>query len=76
MYVSRNLEEIHQELDLLARPGKTVGFLANAKSAQRIGGIVEDIRQVMMDYQVGVLTHSFLLLRLTNVSDFIATRYL
>ena len=61
MYVCRKLEEVHQELDLLAGQGKTAGFLANAESAQRINGLVEDIRQVMMDYQVRALTRSFLL---------------
>ena len=59
MYVSRKLEEIHQELDILVGQGKTAGFLANTERAQRISGIVEDIRQVLMDYQVCVLTRSF-----------------
>ena len=76
MSVPRKLEEIHQELNLLAGQGKTAGFLANAESAQRINGLVEDIRQVMMDYQVRALACSFLLSCLTNVLDFIATRYL
>ena len=76
MYVRRKLEEIHQELDLLTGQGKTSGFLANTKGAQRIGGIVEDIRQAMVDYQVRALTRSFLLSRLTNVLDFVAKRYL
>ena len=61
MYISRKLEEIHQELDLLGGQGETAGFLANAENAQRISGIVEDIREVMMDYQVRALTHSFVL---------------
>ena len=60
MYVSRKLEEVHQELDLLAGQGKTAGFLANVESAQRINGLVEDIRQVVMDYQVRALTCSSL----------------
>ena len=76
MYVSRKLEEVHQELDLLAGQGKTSEFLANAESAQRINGLVEDIRQVMMDYQVRALAHSLLSQCLTNVLDFIAARYL
>ena len=59
MYISRKLEKVHQELDLLAGQGKTAGFLANAESAQRINGLVEDIRQVTMDYQARILTHSF-----------------
>ena len=76
MYICRKLEGVHRELDLLAGQGKTAGFLANAESAQRISGLVEDIREVMMDYQVRALTCSFLSSRLTNMLDFIATRYL
>ena len=59
MWISRKLEEIHHELDLLAGQGKVVGSLANAKTAQQINGLVEDIREVMMDYQVRVLTRPF-----------------
>jgi hypothetical protein len=76
MYVSRKLEEIHQELDLLVGQGKTARFPANAESTQRISGLMEDIRQVMMDYQVGVSAHPFLSPCLTDVLDFMATRYL
>ena len=76
MCVSRKLEEIHQELDLLAGQGKTAGFLASSENTEKIGGLVEDVRQVMMDYQVCALTRPFLLLCLTDVLDFIATRYL
>ena len=76
MHVSRKLEEIHQELDLLAGQGKTAGFLANTENTQKINGLVEDIRQVIVDYQVGVMAHSLLLPYLTNTLDFTATRYL
>ena len=76
MYVSRKLEEVRQELDLLAGQGKIAGFLTNAENTQRISGLVEDIRQAMMDYQVRALTRSFLLPWLTNVLDLIATSYL
>ena len=75
-YVSRKLEEIHQELDLLASQGKTAGFLANTENTQRINGLVEDIRQVMMDYQVRALTYSFLLPCLMDALDFVTTGYL
>ena len=76
MYVSRKLEEVHQELDLLAGQGETAGFLANAETTQKISGLVEDIREVMMDYQVRALTHPFLLPSLTNAPDLVATRHL
>ena len=76
MCFTRNLEEIHQRLDLLAGQGETAGLLANAENAQKINGLVEDIRQVVVDYQVRPLTVLFYIPCLTNVLDFIATRYL
>jgi hypothetical protein len=52
-----------------------VGFLTNTENAERINGLVEDIREVMMDYQVRMLNYSFLPC-LTFALDFVATRYL
>ena len=52
MGITRKLEYVDQELALLAGKGKAAGFLANTENAQRINGLVEDIREVMMDYQV------------------------
>ena len=66
MWISRKLGKIHQELVLLAGHGKAVEFLANAETAQKISDLVDDIREVMMDYQVRVLTHPFFLPFLTN----------
>jgi len=75
MGIARKLEEVHQELALLAGQGEVVGFLTNTKNAQRINDLVEDIRQVMMDYQVCASNDSSLPC-LMNVLDLIATRYL
>lgn len=59
-YVFSKLEEIDQELVLFVEQGETAGFLANVENTQRINGLVEDIRQVAMDYQVCALAiHSF-----------------
>ena len=52
MGITRKLEYVDQELALLAGQGKAAEFLANTENAQRINGLVEDIREVMMDYQV------------------------
>jgi len=49
------LDAVCQDLTLLAEQGGVVGFLANTENAQRIGGLVEDIHEVIMDYQVCVL---------------------
>ena len=50
----RKLEKIRQELALLAEQGKAKGFFNNVDNADKLGGLVEDIRDVMMDYQVCV----------------------
>jgi len=52
-----------------------VGFFSNAQNLDKLSGMVEDIRDAMMDYQVHILCHSFPLC-LMLVLDFIATRYL
>jgi hypothetical protein len=36
----------------LAEQGKAEGFLNNVKNADKLGGLVEDIRDAMMEYQV------------------------
>lgn len=53
------LEDICQDLTLLAEQGKVVGFLANTRNAQRINGLVEDIHEAMVDYQVCVSKYPF-----------------
>ena len=75
MGITRKLEDVHRDLTLLAGQGMAVGFLTNTENADRINGLVEDIREVMMDYQVRSSSYSFLPY-LTFALDFIATRYL
>ena len=75
MRIARGLKGVSRELALLARQGNVTGFLANAENAQRINDLVEDIRQVMMDYQVCTSNDSFSPC-LMNMLDLIATRYL
>jgi len=36
----------------LAEQGKIAGFFKNVKDAEKLAGLTEDIRDVMMDYQV------------------------
>jgi hypothetical protein len=59
MRAARKLEDVHQELAPLAEHGKVVGFPANTENSQRIDDLVEDVRQVMMDYQVCALNILF-----------------
>jgi len=75
MGIARTLEDVRQELARLAEQGKVVGFLTNTPNAQKINDLVEDIRQVMMDYQVCASGNPFSPC-LMNVLDLTATRYL
>jgi len=39
--------------------GKVVKFLTNAENAQKINHLVEDVHEVLMDYQVCIQTTDF-----------------
>lgn len=54
MGVSRQLEDILDELEPLAGQGKVEGFFSNVENLDKLGGLAEDIRDAMMDYQVCV----------------------
>ena len=54
MMVGRELEDIHQELVLLGEQGKARGFFNNVEDAEKLGGLVEDVHDAVMDYQVCV----------------------
>ena len=41
-----------RELKPLAEQGKVEGFFNNVKNADKLGGLVEDIRDAVMEYQV------------------------
>ena len=48
----RKLQDILQKLELLAKQGSVEGFLNNPKNAEELTGLVGDIGDAMMDYQV------------------------
>ena len=50
--IVRKLGSIVGELEPLAKQGKVEGFFNNVKNADKLGGLVEDIRDAVMDYQV------------------------
>jgi hypothetical protein len=54
--IDRKLEDIHRDLALLGEQGKAKGFFNNVENADRLSGLVEDIRDAIMDYQVCALT--------------------
>ena len=59
----------------LKAQGKVEGFFTNAENADKLGGLVGDIRDAMMEYQVCGLSYLFVPC-LMFVLDFTATRYL
>ena len=46
------LQDAVQDLKTLEDQGKVAGFLNNAKDAEALTGLAEDVRDAMMDYQV------------------------
>jgi len=50
--IVRKLENILQELEPLIRQGKIQGFFNNTKNADILAGLIGDIRDAAMDYQV------------------------
>jgi len=67
----RKLQDIRRDLAPLEGQGKVAGFFNNLENAGKLGGLVEDIRDAMIDYQVCVLNYLFLMC-LTFALDFIA----
>ena len=54
MRTVRKLTEILRELELLTEQGRVTGFFNNVENADKLGGLVEDIRDAVMDYQVRI----------------------
>ena len=52
MGIGSKLGGIHQDLALLREQGKSEGFFSNVENADKLGGLVEDVRDAVMDYQV------------------------
>ena len=74
--MARKLSGVHQGLTLLAGQGKVDGFLKSVGNAGKLGGLLEDVRDAMMEYQVRVPLSCLLPHCLIFDSGFIATRYL
>ena len=52
MGISRKLEDVRRDLARLAEQGKVEGFFNNVQNVDKLGSMVEDIRDAMMEYQV------------------------
>ena len=48
----RKLKDVAVELEKLKKPGKAEGFFKNLKIVDKLNGLIEDIRDAVMDYQV------------------------
>ena len=70
--ILRKLKEVVRDLAPLEKQGKVEGFFNNTENAVQLGGLVEGIRDAMMDYQVCV-SNSSSLPRLIFLLDLTAT---
>ena len=52
MGIGRKLQDVCQALAPLEEQGKVEGFFNNIDNADKLGGLVEDIHDAMMEYQV------------------------
>ena len=54
MGIARKLEGVRRDLTSLEKQGNVEDFFNNVKNADRLGGLVEDIRDAMLEYQVHI----------------------
>ena len=57
LIVDRKLDDILKDLVPLSQQGKFTRFLTNAEDTEKISGMVDDIRDAMMEYQVRPQCH-------------------
>ena len=67
------MQEVLRALAPLEKQGKVKGFFNNTENAVQLGGLVEGIRDAMMEYQVRP-SDSSSPPRLILLVDFVATR--
>ena len=72
----RNLEDVLRELGPLAMQGKVEGFFNNIKNADKLGGLVESVRDAVMDYQVVIVRVNLRSRWLISISGSATTRHL
>ena len=76
METVRLLEDVSVNLKPFAELGKVGASLNNAGNGNRLRGILEGIRDAIMEYQVCTSLSCLLFQRLMFEPDVIATRYL
>ena len=67
------MEGLRLDLVVFAGQGKVEGFLNNVGNADKLVGLLEDIHDAMMEYQVCVSLDYLMLQRLMFEPDFVAT---
>ena len=72
MGIRRKLQEVLRNLVSLERQGKVDGFFNNTENAAQLGGLVEGIRDTIMEYQV-YASHSLSPPRLIIFPDLVTT---
>ena len=70
------MDAVCNDVTILAEQGKVKGFFNNVGNATKLGGLLEDIRDAMMEYQVCISPNYLVFQYLIFKPDFIATRYL
>ena len=59
MRIRRKLQEVVRDLAPLKKQGKIEGFFNNTENAARLGGLVEGVRDALIEYQVCASNASF-----------------
>ena len=69
------MKGVYQDLAPLEQQGKVEGFFNNTENARKLGELIEDVRDITVEYQVCIHDPS-----VSNTSDvvpgFVAARYL
>ena len=73
--MGRKLHYVRKDLLPLEKQGKVEGFFKNSENSGKLGSLVEDIRDAMMEYQVCVPVQPFRAL-LTPTPDLTTARHL
>jgi hypothetical protein len=76
MRMTRKLDGVRESLAELEEQGKVTGFLNNVENADKLGGLLWDIRDAMIEYQVCAQSNCLMLQYLMFESDLVATRHL
>ena len=73
--IIRKLENVLQELKPLTEQGNVEGFFNNPKNADKLTGLVGDIHDAVMAYQVCDQNKLFTAVPDLYISDIITTRF-